>query len=316
MTATRGDDAQVKIRDTDQLRQRGLELQSCSLMFPRKLTAGLLLLTGIRFGQQERRSPFIPRFLAYGIPRRWRMGDAAGRHFGSARAPITGAILPAPGGQPENVAGLPCGQGTGRVLGDAPACRAAADDRKQRSSSAPPQIGSEPAVLCSRRWIICICGHSTPALIEAVRRGDYLVPLPDGTAGNVRWVPTKDGVALGFLNCAACHRLKTASGDVIDGAPSFAVPGQRTGPPGPAIVSRAHAAQRYVDGGSPIQMGPAPFGMWLYSAFGVPWLKDDVHAKLKDISQAEFAALFAAGLRGGAIPVGTAAFIFRRKCPT
>lgn len=70
-----------------------------------------------------------------------------------------------------------------------------------------------------------------PAFVEIVRRGDLLVPLPNGTAANVRWVPTKDGVALGFLNCAGCHQLITQKDDVIDGAPTFATAVQRAGPP-------------------------------------------------------------------------------------
>lgn len=154
-----------------------------------------------------------------------------------------------------------------------------------------------------------------PAFIAMVRRGDFLVPLPDGTAANVRWVPTKEGVALGFPNCAGCHQLITPNGEVVDGAPTFAVPVQRTGPPGPAIVARAHQAQRYVDGGSPVQMGPGPFGMWLYSAFGVPWVKEDLHAKLKDVSQTEFASLIAAGLRGGAIPRWNGSVYYPAKVP-
>jgi len=154
-----------------------------------------------------------------------------------------------------------------------------------------------------------------PEFIEMVRRGDFLVPLPDGTAANVRWAPTKEGVALAFPNCAACHQLITPKGDVFDGAPTFAVESQRTGPPGPAIVVRAHQAQRYVAGGSPVRMGPGPLGSWFYSAFGVPWLKEDVHAKLKDISQAELAGLIAAGLRGGAVPRWNGSVYFPTKVP-
>lgn len=152
-----------------------------------------------------------------------------------------------------------------------------------------------------------------PALIAMARRGDYLVPLPDGTAANVRWVPTPDGVALGFPNCAACHRMITPDDHVIDGAPSFALPGRRTGPPGPAIVARSHRLQRYVDGGSPVHMAPGPFGMWLYSAFGVPWLQDDVHTKLKGMSQTEFSKLVAAGVRGGAVPRWNGSIYFPTK---
>src|SRR4051794_22952254 len=62
-------------------------------------------------------------------------------------------------------------------------------------------------------------------------------------------------------------------------------------------------------------MGPGPFGMWLYSAFGVPWLKDDVNARLRDMSPEEFSNLFAAGLRGGAIPRWNGSLYFPTKVP-
>ena len=41
-----------------------------------------------------------------------------------------------------------------------------------------------------------------PKFIEIARRGHGASALPDGTAGNMRWVPTKEGVALTFANCA------------------------------------------------------------------------------------------------------------------
>jgi hypothetical protein len=154
-----------------------------------------------------------------------------------------------------------------------------------------------------------------PELIEIVRRGDLLVPLPDGTASNARWVPTKDGVALGFPNCAGCHRLITPEGIVIPGAPTFAVVAQRTGPAGPTLIGRAQQAQRFVTGGSPVRNGAEPVGMWLYNAFRVPWVKDDIHEKLKTTSQAEYNALVAAGLRGGAAPRWNGSLYFPAKVP-
>jgi hypothetical protein len=32
-------------------------------------------------------------------------------------------------------------------------------------------------------------------------------PLPDDTINALRWLPTKDGIALGFTNCSAYHVL-------------------------------------------------------------------------------------------------------------
>lgn len=141
-----------------------------------------------------------------------------------------------------------------------------------------------------------------PTFVETVRRGDLLVPLADGTAANVRWVPTEGGVALAFRDCGGCHGRIGPDGKVIPGAPSFAVPRPSTGPPGPGLIGRAQRALRFVTGGAPVRMGPGPLGTWLYSAFGAPWIDDDVQVKLKQLSEEEYTALIEAGLRGGALP--------------
>lgn len=155
----------------------------------------------------------------------------------------------------------------------------------------------------------------SPEFIETVRRGDALVPQQDGTAANVRWVPTKDGVALGFVNCAACHNRVAPGGNVIPGAPALAVQRPPTGPLAVPIVVRAQRALRFVDGGSPIRMGPEPLGLWLYSAFGVPWIKDDVHLNLKNVTDEEYTALIAAGRSGGALPRWNGSLYFPTKIP-
>ena len=68
--------------------------------------------------------------------------------------------------------------------------------------------------------------------IEAARRGESIFPRADGTAANLRWVPTKDGVALSFSNCSNCHELILPDGTRVPGAPTFAAPRRRTGPAG------------------------------------------------------------------------------------
>jgi hypothetical protein len=49
-------------------------------------------------------------------------------------------------------------------------------------------------------------------------------PLPDGTINGLRWVPTPDGVALGFTNCSACHLLFLPDNTQVPGPSSFAIP--------------------------------------------------------------------------------------------
>ncbi len=183
----------------------------------------------------------------------------------------------------------------------------------------PEQLRSEEDWIEAGRTVFQQMDHLhlrtfDPAFVDAVRRGDYIVPLPDGTAANARWVPTKDGVALAFPNCSACHTLILNDHLVVHGAPAKLLQ-PSTGPPGPALVARAQQAQRYVTGGAPFRMGPEPVGMWLYRAYGVPWIKDDVHLTVKNMTEAEYNSLVAAGLRGGALPRWNGSLFYPAKVP-
>jgi mono/diheme cytochrome c family protein len=157
-----------------------------------------------------------------------------------------------------------------------------------------------------------------PKFIAMARRGLGRIES-DGTVGAMRWVPTKEGVALTFTNCGACHRLPLQDGGQVPGAPSFG--GARAGailrarPPGPSVINQVQLERRFLDGGSPIRMGPEPFGMWLYRAFGMPWESDDVNAGLKTMTEPEFRSWFTAGQRGGALPRWNGSLYFPAKIP-
>ena len=64
-----------------------------------------------------------------------------------------------------------------------------------------------------------------PKIIAAARsvatfeRVNY-VPRPDGTVHSARWIPSKDGVALGVANCSNCHQRRMPDGTILDGAPT------------------------------------------------------------------------------------------------
>ena len=154
-----------------------------------------------------------------------------------------------------------------------------------------------------------------PKFIDSVRRGESIFPGPDGIATNLRWVPTKDGVALSFPNCANCHDLILQNGTRIPGAPTFAITRQATGRPGPTLISQLQFNKGYVTGGIPFRTGSEPLGMWLYRAFGMPWKSDDINAQLKTTTQAEYDALVAAGLRAGALPRWNGSLHYPAKVP-
>jgi hypothetical protein len=155
-----------------------------------------------------------------------------------------------------------------------------------------------------------------PKFIAIARRGHSAFPRRDGTAANLRWVPTKDGVALSFPNCSNCHALQAKDGTEILGAPLFAVPPRRTGPPGGrGLINDVQLEGRFIVGGSPIRMAPGPMGMWLYRAFATPWVKDDPHNKFREMPDAEVLDWFVAGTRGGALPRWNGSVLYPAKIP-
>jgi hypothetical protein len=130
------------------------------------------------------------------------------------------------------------------------------------------------------------------AAMEALGTG----PLPDGTVNGLRWVPTEQGVALGFTNCSACHLLFLPDNTQGPGASSFAIPNTFRNGLGGAI----RAAQRTLPGETPFSFSGS-IGSVAYQAYGVPWIDDPAGERLWHITQTEFNAWVAAGIRGGGV---------------
>jgi hypothetical protein len=158
-------------------------------------------------------------------------------------------------------------------------------------------------------------------LIASVRNREVLdqrvaQPLPDGTLDIVRWVPTKQGLALSVPNCRGCHVLYKLDGTRIAGAPRLAE-ASRTRPfkfRGPA-AGYLESANRVLRGAPPFLMGAGPLGAWLYQAYGVPWVKDDGNDRLKNIAEAEYRSLLEAERQGGAITRWNGSPLFPAKIP-
>jgi mono/diheme cytochrome c family protein len=142
--------------------------------------------------------------------------------------------------------------------------------------------------------------------LEALSTG----PLPDGTINGLRWVPTRDGVALGFTNCSACHLLFLPDNSQVPGASSFAIPNTFRNGLGGAI----RAAERTLPGETPFSFS-GPIGSAAYQAYGVPWIADPADERLREITQAEYNSWIAAGIRGGGVARFNGSILYPTKIP-
>lgn len=135
-------------------------------------------------------------------------------------------------------------------------------------------------------------------------------PLPDGTINGLRWLPTKDGLALGFTNCSACHLLFLPDDTQVPGASSFALPNGFRNGLGPTI----RAAERTLPGEAPFSM-VGTIGSRAYQAYGAPWVNDPAGERLKQMTQDEFNAYIGAGIRGGGVARWNGSILYPAKIP-
>ena len=135
-------------------------------------------------------------------------------------------------------------------------------------------------------------------------------PLPDGTINGIRWVPTENGVALGFTNCSACHVLYLPDNTPVLGASSFAMPNNFRNGIGGAI----RAAERALPGEAPFALA-GTIGEQATQAYGAPWANDPLGERLKEITQDQFNAYIAAGIRGGGVARWNGSILYPAKIP-
>src|SRR5262245_17675181 len=161
-----------------------------------------------------------------------------------------------------------------------------------------------------------------PKLIAWVRSPENFKdaePFADGTVPSMRWIPTKNGVALGFSNCSNCHVLPLPDGTRIPGAPEFGTgAGTQDRSRGPARTLRlqVYAANGVIGlGDAPFVTGAEPPGDKRYEAFGVPWRTGDVNQKLKTITDAEDRDLTAAFRPSGGLARWNGSLYYPAKFP-
>jgi hypothetical protein len=125
-----------------------------------------------------------------------------------------------------------------------------------------------------------------PRAIEALRNRDILQssPItvsPDGQIMGYRWVVEARGqVRLSIAVCTACHARLQPDGTLLRGLPrNMAVD---------RIAFPIMAAQAFK---SDQTDQPLPLAERSYLQYGVPWLKDDIHARFRGMTEAELSAI-------------------------
>jgi hypothetical protein len=161
-----------------------------------------------------------------------------------------------------------------------------------------------------------------PKLVATVRSRESLEqigvrPTPDGALYGMRWVPTKQGLALSIGNCSLCHIMYLSDGTRVPGAPVYAsVSRARRNAFPNRLVSDIQLEHGLVAGEPPFHMGQEPIGMSAYRAHGVPWIKEDINERLKVItSRTDFNDLLNAGTRSGAVLRWNGSLYYPAKIP-
>ena len=131
---------------------------------------------------------------------------------------------------------------------------------------------------------------SDPALIAKARSREVLAKAalePDGTVFQLRWVVTQRGVQLSYLECGSCHTRFMPDGSRLAGAPEN---GALADPGGIGGELADRDLLQYFKGDSLLDAN--------YKTFAVPWIKPDIHEKIKSMSADAFGALMASTIHG------------------
>ena len=128
--------------------------------------------------------------------------------------------------------------------------------------------------------------HYEHDLIRNLRSPAYFAerkiePLPDGTLPYVRWVVTQNGVAIALKECAGCH-LRWVPGPAAGGKPYYGAPENMPFP---------HFGFNFVDLGAAAYLpkgDDAPAIRW--RSHFVPWISNDIHARIKTMTNQEWSA--------------------------
>lgn len=123
-----------------------------------------------------------------------------------------------------------------------------------------------------------IAHFSSAEAIDRWRDAAHDVMTPDGILLDYRWVVTEDRrLQLSVSSCSGCHTRVMPDGSLLPGAPcNF-------------DLSDAPVLTKLLDPILPMPDKTA--GEQMYMQFGVPWLADDPHLRLRDLPDAELLAV-------------------------
>lgn len=141
-------------------------------------------------------------------------------------------------------------------------------------------------------------------MVDYVRSREALKKYPprmtrDGQLFDFRWVVGNGGeLKLSVRECSACHSRVVPDGPVILGGQGNLPVGPSQCPRGECAVFAPSAAFMFNVFSIPKVPGDAPDSPaeGAYAAFGVPWIKDDIHSRIKAMSPEQVQALADADL--------------------
>lgn len=110
--------------------------------------------------------------------------------------------------------------------------------------------------------------------------------LQDGTIPMVRWVPTSKGLAVSQQACAGCHSRVMPDGTILDGAPLT---------PQFDLFVLALFTPKLAAAVQETSFPGDSTGVAKWRQFGVPWVADDIHERLKSMSPADMRKLGSPG---------------------
>jgi mono/diheme cytochrome c family protein len=124
-----------------------------------------------------------------------------------------------------------------------------------------------------------------PAAILAARdpaRYEGVWTKPDGSLLWMRWVVTDHGVHLGIVSCLSCHTRLQADGTVFRGAPVGGSLPEGVRATSPTLPARSGPLRQFAGDSRAMQF---------WRLFTVPWAPDERIEKIRDLTDAEFAAV-------------------------